>query len=173
MGSVFPCQVRHIGNVFLWSSLPRTRQRERSGAAQASVMVAEGRDASIAVGQHWEETWAAVVEFALGPCFCHHFRSSFLFAAVELQDNQLGQVVQSPEVTWLCALGCDRRQRCRSRPRAALHVRVRQRLQILPPEKGVSWSGQKGKKRPRSLKGRQKCSAEACCGASEWEARDS
>ena len=78
--------------------------------------------------------------------FSRHFRSSFLFAAVELQDNQLGQVVQSPEVTWLCALGCDRRQRCRSRPRAALHVRVRQRLQILPPEEGVPWSGQKAKR---------------------------
>ena len=59
---------------------------KKSGAAQASVMVAEGRDASIAVGQHWEETWAAVVEFALGPSFCHHFRSSFLFAAVEGED---------------------------------------------------------------------------------------
>ena len=110
---------------------------KKSGAAQASVMVAEGRDASIAVGQHCEEAWAAVVEFALGPCFCHHFCSSFLFAAVELQDTQLGQVVQSPEMTWLCALGCDRRQGCRPRPRAALHVRMRQRLQILPPEEDV------------------------------------
>ena len=59
---------------------------KESGAAQASVMVAEGRAASLVVGHHLEETWAAVVEFVLDACFCHRFRSSFLFAAVARED---------------------------------------------------------------------------------------
>ena len=78
----------------LTAAHPATQKRGR-GLLRLAVVVEE-RNAPTAAGSGLgRKPGQPFLSWPLA-LFSRHFRSSFLFAAVELQDNQLGQVSSPP-----------------------------------------------------------------------------
>ena len=132
----------------LTAAHPATPKKGR-GLLRPAVVVEE-RNAPTAAGSGLGRKPGQPFLSSLGPLF-PPFPKQLFVRSRRASGQSAWPGVQSPRCPGCTPWAADRRQRCRSRPRAALHVRVRQRLQILPPEKGVSWSGQKVKKETTQL----------------------
>ena len=128
------------------------RRRKEVVSCRGLLWLLENGIRPLVVGQHLEKAWAAAVGFVLASCFCYHFRSSFFFSQPSNFRTISLTTLSSPLGDLAVRLGL--RPTTKKVPfsaKAAFHVRLRQRLQILPPEEGVQGWGKKEKKGARSL----------------------
>ena len=125
-----------------------SRRRKEVASCRGLLWLLEDGIRPLLSANIWRKLGQPLLDLSLPPVFATISAAAFCSQPSSFRTISLARL-SSPRGDLAVRLGL--RPTTKKVPfsaKAAFHVRVRQRLQILPPEEGVPWSGQKGKRDP-------------------------